>query len=60
MFIDIFAEERNSEAVVEPYFKLTGEEHLKLLYKFIWYRLQSPTIEDFGKRFFTELCDTQF
>ena len=60
MFGDLEAEESNAEFAVEPYLKSISEEHLKLFYKYIWYRLRSPNIESFGKRFFEELCDTPF
>ena len=60
MFIDLYAEEKYMESVVEPFYKTIGEVHLKLFYKFLWWKLKSPLIDDFGKKFFLELCDAPF
>ena len=60
MFIALYAEISDKELAVEPYISTIGMEHVKLLYKYIWIKMKHPEIEDFGKRFFFELCDTNF
>lgn len=62
MFVDLLLEiEPNQiDVAVEAFTKATGEAWVKLLYKYIWTKLKAPSIEDFGKRFFHEVCDVKF
>ena len=45
---------------IEPWVNTFGEENLQLFYKFVWLKCRQPEIDNFGRRFFLELCDTQF
>jgi hypothetical protein len=45
---------------IEPWVITFGQESLELFYKYIWAKCRQPEIENFGKRFFLELCDTPF
>ncbi len=61
LFIETFGEVNDEESLnIYPYLRVIGDTHLKLFYKFLWWKLRCPTIDDFGKRFFLELCDTKF
>lgn len=55
MFADIFAEK--DLTAVEPYVHAIGDEYLKMFYQFIWFKLNQPTIENIGKKYFFELCE---
>lgn len=59
LFVKLFAEV-DKKTSVEPYILSTGEEYLKIFYKYIWWKLKSPEIENFGKRYFHELPDTDY
>ena len=57
MFIACFAESHDRN--LEPYVDKIGETFLELLYKHVWWRMRMPEIENFGKKFFFELCNTR-
>jgi hypothetical protein len=59
MFATLFAEVSDPDPI-EPHVKTIGNENVQLFYKWIWVRLRNPDIENFGKRFFFELCDLRF
>jgi hypothetical protein len=46
--------------MIEPFVGATGDEYVKLFYKYIWFKIKSPEIENFGKRFFLEIADTHY
>jgi hypothetical protein len=43
---------------IEPWVNTFGEESLQLFYKFVWIQCRQPEIDNFGRKFFLELCDT--
>jgi hypothetical protein len=59
LFVKLFAE-ADMKTTVEPSILTTGEEYLKVFYKYVWWKLKSPEIENFGKRFFLELSDNDY
>lgn len=59
MFIRLFADKNvNEEAFVDAYEQSIGQEHLDLFYNYLWWTLNNPRIENFGKRFLEEMNDS--
>ena len=40
-----------------PELNKIAEDYLELFYKFIWWKMKSPEIDNFGQKFFNEYCD---
>ena len=59
LFVKLYGE-TDKDKSIEPYINTIGEEYLKLFYKYIWFKLRSPEIENFGKRFFNEIADIDY
>ena len=59
MFTKTFSDHDYNSAI-EPFVITVGEEYLKLFYKFIWFKCKNPEVDDFGKKFFFDICDTNF
>jgi hypothetical protein len=57
MFVDLLFE---STEETEPYMGVAAKQFLNLLSRYIWVRAGSPLIDNFGLRFFNELCDLPF
>eukprot|EP00347_Sterkiella_histriomuscorum_P005686 403355653 len=60
LFIKLFVEAPIQDAEVYPHINLVAQDFLDLFYKYIWFKLKSPDIKNFGKRFFMEIADTPY
>lgn len=43
-----------------PHLTTIADDYLTLFYKFIWFKLRTPDLDNFGKRFFFEVADYQY
>lgn len=60
IFMSLFTNQSDPEQMIEPYIRTIGDDCLQLFYKWLWVRVKQPEIENFGRRFFTELASNDW
>lgn len=60
LFVELFTDCNFEDKALMPHLSSVADDYLTLLFKFIWSKLRTPDIKNFGKRFFLEIADYQY
>ena len=50
--MNLFAEKAKGDHFVDAYEETISSAYLELFYKFIWFKLRTPEIDNIGKKYF--------
>ena len=52
LFLNLFAEKAKGDSFIDAYEDTISEKFLELFYKFLWFKLRNPDMDNIGKQFF--------
>lgn len=52
LFLNLFAEKAKGDNFIDAYEDTIAKNYLDMFYKFLWFKLRNPEMENVGKLFF--------